>query len=249
MARGISPEAILERKDDIDARYVAVRTVAGVLHIMDTRVQDMATRNTPGWRPRAMCGVSQASRGRNSGAIPLREDEDSVALGLAQGEKKWCRVCANGVRSALSAGGRKPTYETRAMAGASTKRIIVTGPINRSKHGGSSYPGFRQVSDHFRSTFVQVIDPSDMLKMFNANEPYSSHVRSHMDLFWEADALAAMEGWEGSNVATLLVMTARAIRMPILEVARNGEITASQYGKWQEWCAPLLSGPKERMLW
>lgn len=249
MSRGISKEAILERADDIDARWAAVRTVSGVLHIMDVRAQERAARDAPGWRPRAVCGVSQANRGGKNGGPPLREDEASVAQGIVSGEKRWCRVCANGVKRELSAGGRKPTHETRAMAGASFKRVMIVGPINRNKLSGASYPGFREVADHFRATFVRVIDPSDTLKMFSAQDPYSSHVRSHMELFWEADALVAMEGWEGSNVATLLIMAARAIRLPILEVARSGEVTASQYGQWQEWCAPLLSGPKERMLW
>lgn len=249
MSSGMSEEAILEMATEIDARWVTVQTTAGVIHIKDSRAQAQAVANTPGWRPRAICGVGQADRGGKRGGAPMKEAGLSVADGLVNGDRKWCRTCANGVRRELSAGGRKVTYETRAMAGASVKRVMLAGPINRNKLGGTSYPGFRQVADHFRGTFVQVIDPSDTLQMFNAKEPYSSHVRSHMELFWEADALAVMEGWEGSNVATLLVVAARSIRMPILEVARNGEITASKHGRWQEWCAPLLSAPKERMLW
>lgn len=240
----MSPEEVDKHSDDISRRWQVVITLAGRLHIID---RDQ-TKYNDDWKERALCGVSQ---GATRGPHPLRPVSRPLSEILTVGDPKkpWCHRCVGAVRRAYAPRGYRDVETVAPMAGSSSKRVMLVGPINRKKDQGASYPGFRQAAAYLRNQYVQVSDPSDMLRSLTADEPYADHVRAHLEMFWDADALAVMEGWETSNIATLIVMTARVVRLPILDLSKFGGLTASEYGKWQTWCESLLRDEGKKAIW
>lgn len=243
----MNAEEVAENADDISRRWQVVATLAGRLHIID-RDLSPAARAASNWKTRSLCGVSQASP---RGDHPLRPTSRPLGEVLTAGEipKPWCRQCVGIVRRAYRRYAPDDVVTLEPLAGASTKRVMLVGPINRSRDRGATYPGFREAAAYLRNQFIQVSDPSDMLRSLTVKDPYADHVRAHMEMFWDADGVVTMEGWEGSNMATLAVMTARVVQVPILELSRFGGITPAEHGKWQTWCDHLLCDEGEKAIW
>lgn len=243
----MDPAEVDQHADDIARRWQVVATLAGRLHIID-RDQTKAAYASSGWTPRAACGVAN---GAPQGDYPLRPTSQPLGEALATSglTKPWCHQCVGFVRRAYRTQARREAATDTPMAGASATRVMLVGPINRKRAQAATYPGFRQAADYLRNQFVQVSDPSDMLRDLTKDVPYADHVRAHMEMFWEADAIVAMEGWEGSNMATLAIMTARAVQIPVLELSRFGGITPSEHSKWQPWCEPLLRDEGKKEIW
>lgn len=242
----MSEEEVGRNADDIARRWQVVSTLAGRLHIID-RDQAKSARASLGWKTRAACGVSN---GAPHGDYPLRPTTEPLGevLSTTGVTKPWCHQCVGFVRRAYIAQSRRAATSIP-MSGSSTKKVMLVGRINRKRAHAATYPGFREAADYLRNQFIQVSDPSDTLRHLTIDVPYVDHVRAHMEMLWDVDAVVAMEGWEGSNMATLAVMTARAVQMPILELSRFGGIKASEHSKWQQWCEPLLRDEGKKEIW
>lgn len=243
----MDPEDVDRHADDIARRWQVVATRAGKLHIID-RDQAKAASVPAGWKQRAVCGVAQ---GAPSGDYPLRPTSQPLGEVLTIGgiTKPWCHHCVGFVRRAYREQDRRDGAISVPMAGASSRRLMLVGPINRKQAKAATYPGFREAANYLRNQFVQVSDPSDMLRDLTKDVPYADHVRAHMEMFWEADAVVAMEGWEGSNMATLAIMTARTVQVPVLELSRFGGITQGEHSRWAPWCDSLLRDEGEKEIW
>lgn len=129
------------------------------------------------------------------------------------------------------------------MDGASEKKVLLAGPVARTVKAGRTYNGYPEAATYLRNLFVTVLDPSDAMLSATQHTPYRDHLEHHLTMFFEADGVVTLPGWEGSILGQLMVSLAHGCQLPVFHLDAYGGLAQSEWGTPDEGLAWLRRQP------